>query len=196
MSIAQPVSTDPLNSPDHSLLHRIIAADLGATVQSIGVNSDSTISILAGIKFPAEASASADANTLDDYEEGTWTGALVPQGGGTITMNAVTGAYTKVGRQVTVTGIFSVTSVSSPLGVLHLTGLPFTCSAGTQFESGVAIFPQGFAASATTSIIGSVQPNTTYVIMYQYAAGVIAALAPNVQAAGDVRISVTYFIAN
>ena len=39
MSIAQPASSDFLNSPDHSLLHRIIAADVAAPVESIAVDS-------------------------------------------------------------------------------------------------------------------------------------------------------------
>jgi hypothetical protein len=54
-----------------------------------------------GITFPATQSASSNANTLDDYEEGTWT----PVGvgitfAGTASYNAI---YTKIGRLVTVT---------------------------------------------------------------------------------------------
>jgi len=37
MAIAQPISTDPLNSPDHSALHRIIAADVAAPAQSLTI---------------------------------------------------------------------------------------------------------------------------------------------------------------
>jgi len=36
------------------------------------------------IKFPATQNSSADANTLDDYEEGTWTPTL--PNGGTVTV--------------------------------------------------------------------------------------------------------------
>jgi len=39
MPIAQPSSSSPLNNPDHSALHRIIAADPTAPVQSLTVNS-------------------------------------------------------------------------------------------------------------------------------------------------------------
>ncbi len=42
MSTIQPQSTDPLNSPDHSLLHRQIAADTSAPVKSIEVLADGT----------------------------------------------------------------------------------------------------------------------------------------------------------
>jgi hypothetical protein len=34
-----------------------------------------------GITFPASASASTNANTSDDYEEGTWTPTVVPASG-------------------------------------------------------------------------------------------------------------------
>ncbi len=69
---------------------------------------------------------SADANTLDDYEEGTWQAVLSP-GSGSITMGTNdTGAYIKIGRAVFVSGTFNVDSVSTPGGGLNLTGLPFT----------------------------------------------------------------------
>jgi hypothetical protein len=54
-----------------------------------------------GITFPATQSASSNANTLDDYEEGTFTPTVI--GGttaGTGTYNTQTGSYTKVGRLV------------------------------------------------------------------------------------------------
>ena len=56
---------------------------------------------LNGIAFPATQSTSADANTLDDYEEGTWTPTY---GGGqniTGTPTFAQAVYTKVGRLVT-----------------------------------------------------------------------------------------------
>jgi len=47
------------------------------------------------IKFPATQNASANVNTLDDYEEGTFTPTGIGQ-----TFTAATGFYTKIGRQV------------------------------------------------------------------------------------------------
>jgi len=44
MSTPQPASTDPLNSPDHSLLHRQITADTGAPVESVVVDSSGALS--------------------------------------------------------------------------------------------------------------------------------------------------------
>jgi hypothetical protein len=78
------------------------------------------------IKFPATQSASADANTLDDYEEGTWTPVLFV--GYTVSgATTLTGTYTKIGRKVFVrASIQAATSLTSGGGNTRLTGLPFT----------------------------------------------------------------------
>ena len=70
----------------------------GATV---GVGGTAPSSSGAGITFPATQSASSDANTLDDYEEGTWT---PNQGTGLTVVGtfASSGIYTKIGNLVTV----------------------------------------------------------------------------------------------
>jgi hypothetical protein len=87
----------------------------------------------AGITFPATQSASTNANTLDDYEEGTWTPTLTSAGGNftTIAYGTQQGAYTKVGRIVTVRGeLFTSGSITagSASGQVYITGLPFTVS--------------------------------------------------------------------
>jgi hypothetical protein len=91
----------------------------------------------AGITFPATASASSDANTLDDYEEGTFTPTL----GGettnpTVTYTVQTGFYTKIGNVVTVFGKITTTAISGGSGFAIFAGLPFTiknanCGAGS-----------------------------------------------------------------
>ena len=58
----------------------------------------STTATGTGIAFPATVSLSSDANTLDDYEEGTWTPSL----GGNTTYTGRTGTYTKIGNTVRV----------------------------------------------------------------------------------------------
>jgi len=93
---------------------------------TIGVGGATPSTSGAGITFPATQSASTDANTLDDYEEGTWTASLLC-GSGTITLKTAnqTGVYTKIGRVVNVSGYFEVNSISSPSGRLRVSGLPF-----------------------------------------------------------------------
>lgn len=85
------------------------------------------------IKFPASQNASADANTLDDYEEGTWTPALTfaTPGDLSVTYSTQQGRYTKIGREVKltfalVTSAFTHTTAS---GNSIITGSPFTAAA-------------------------------------------------------------------
>jgi hypothetical protein len=79
-----------------------------------------------GITFPATQVAKSDANTLDDYEEGTWT---PNQGAGLTVVGAFASSavYTKVGRLVTVSAKFSgATSIAVTAGGILCTNLPFT----------------------------------------------------------------------
>ena len=93
-----------------------------------------------GIKFPQPQSASADANTLDDYEEGelqpnvtcSTSGSYTTGGGRTYL------AYTRIGRLVTVSGQIDITGESSPVGNLQVE-LPFTVGA-TSTEAGDTAF--------------------------------------------------------
>ena len=64
-------------------------------ISKIGTNS---IDSLTSISFSASQTASSDANTLDDYEEGTYTIAMTAGSSGTITMDGSynTGHYTKI----------------------------------------------------------------------------------------------------
>jgi hypothetical protein len=76
------------------------------------------------IVFPATQNASSDANTLDDYEEGTWT-PTVSAASGTITTASATGAYTKIGRAVFGHTTVTITTNGTGAGSVRFT-LPFT----------------------------------------------------------------------
>jgi hypothetical protein len=83
------------------------------------------LQVSSGITFPATQVAKSDANTLDDYEEGTWTPTIT--GGttaGTTTYVSQSGRYTKIGRQVTLQ--FNVEySATTGTGSLLIGGVPF-----------------------------------------------------------------------
>ena len=101
---------------------------------------------------------------LNDYEEGTWTPA---QGSGLTVVGAFSssGTYTKIGRQVTVSGrVQGATSVALASGGLLTNNLPFavgssgTCNAvdSTATKSSALIAYSGgsvqvYSASATTA---------------------------------------------
>jgi hypothetical protein len=85
-----------------------------------------------GITFPATQSASTDANTLDDYEEGTFTPTLSFDGAAIgLTYLSQGGFYTKIGKQVTVNVTISLSNKGSSTGLARISGLPFTVSATT-----------------------------------------------------------------
>jgi len=92
----------------------------------LGVGNATPSTSGAGITFPATQSASTDANTLDDYEEGTWT--IAVQGSSTnptVGYNFRVGTYVKVGKNVTLNGHFRTSSVAGGSGDVLITGLPF-----------------------------------------------------------------------
>jgi hypothetical protein len=96
-----------------------------------------------GVAFPATAVAVADVNTLDDYEEGTWTGSL----GGSATYNNNTGTYTKIGRQVHAQIDMNVNAIGTG-STTTISGLPFT-AANQQGFGGTVTF---WATLATTAL--------------------------------------------
>jgi hypothetical protein len=105
---------------------------------TIGVGGATASASGAGITFPSTQSASSDANTLDDYEEGTWTPAWNFSTSGSVTLSISGATYTKVGRLVTIQCRIFTTAISSPSGNATIIGLPFTNS-GTEIS--VALGP-------------------------------------------------------
>lgn len=98
------------------------------------------------VAFPATQAASAGANTLDDYEEGTWTPDV--QFGGAkvgITYSSQIGYYTKVGRLVTVNAQIVLTSKGTSVGAVTIAGLPFTV-AGAKSSASVWTYKVSFSA--------------------------------------------------
>lgn len=124
------------------------------------------------IAFPATQNASAGVNTLDDYEEGTFTATLVPQTTPAtgVTYSTNTLWYVKVGKAVTVTGRVTITSKgASGVGQVAIIGLPFLPASVApaalnrildySITSGSSIYAH--ALPSLTGIYFSKQSNTT-----------------------------------
>jgi hypothetical protein len=79
------------------------------------------------ITFPATQSASSDANTLDDYEEGTFT-PTISSGWSGVTYATQNGTYTKIGRLVNLVAYLQFSGTSTASGIT-VGGLPFQLSA-------------------------------------------------------------------
>ena len=79
-----------------------------------------------GIKFPATQVASTNPNTLDDYEEGSWTPVVTASSGTITTVGAVLGRYIKTGASITVHFDIAITTNGTGAGTVVLSGVPFT----------------------------------------------------------------------
>jgi hypothetical protein len=152
------------------------------------------------IKFPAAQNASSDANTLDDYEEGTWTPTMAGAStAGTFTAGGVNaGRYTKIGNTVVLTFSCQGTLVGSS-GTWELRGLPFTGNASisgspaNNYNGACSIgYWSGSPVSATT-LYGYLDNGTTKMTMMYTA----SAVTSNSYVSGNASIhwigQVTYF---
>ena len=98
---------------------------------AIGVGATTPTTSGAGITFPATQSASSDANTLDDYEEGTFTPALTAgTTNPTVTYVVQSGNYTRLGRVVSISARLQISAISGGSGAIRISGLPFANAMG------------------------------------------------------------------
>jgi hypothetical protein len=99
------------------------------------------------IKFPATQNASADPNTLDDYEEGTFTPTL-GTGGGTsgFVYSTRSGSYTKIGNLVNIRVVITLTTLGGDNGNAYIYELPFTNGQST------AVIGASVIASTTSTL--------------------------------------------
>lgn len=124
-----------------------LAADSGR-VRLLSSPADPAVGLERGqLQFPATQNPSSNANTLDDYEEGTFTPTLTFEtpGNQSIVYAVRTASYTKIGDVVhfqvyVLTSTFTHTTAA---GNLNITGLPFTASATPLFAS-VSGYGRGF----------------------------------------------------
>ena len=70
---------------------------------------------------------SGSANTLDDYEEGTWTPVITPETQSAASITVDVAEYTKVGRLVSIVFQIEINSISggTDARAIELTGMPF-----------------------------------------------------------------------
>lgn len=135
----------------------------GAILAFAGAN---TLATGTGVSFPATQNASSDANTLDDYEKGTWT----PNQGSGLTITGGFGSdgrYIKIGNSVYVYGyVYASSTLSLAANGVICSNLPFTANGGVvafgdgrqsagNLYSGSSGVQQPCNASANTSLNNS-----------------------------------------
>jgi hypothetical protein len=141
-----------------------------------------------GITFPTTAisHSSSNANTLDDYEEGTWT----PSIGGNATYTVQVGQYTKVGRLVTIVAHLTI-GVRGTGSTGQITGVPF---ANAQTLQPISMAYYAGSTTSYASIYGYLN-NSTINVVATAAGGSASATDPaNIfQNGTDFYFACTYF---
>jgi len=163
-------------------------------------NKTLTTPSISQIAFPATQVASAGANTLDDYEEGTWTPTIqddTRSNAESQTYTEQVGGYTKIGRVVAIH--FRVRT--SSLGTLTTTqgavvgGLPFAATADTNADQTIDIgYGDALAITAGQAVGGYLAANTSVValVLWDGAAGISALLLSEFSADGQIIGGSTY----
>jgi len=144
----------------------------GNAINGMRINSTGAVSLFGastsangvGITFPATQSASTNANTLDDYEEGSWTPAIT---------NATTyggnnnGRYIKVGRLVTLIGNLHITAFNNAGATTQqISAFPFTISNTSENYPQMIFFQVDGCNQTNLHWKGQGTPNTTKVELY------------------------------
>jgi hypothetical protein len=149
-----------------------------------------SISGLQGIKFPATQSASSDANTLDDYEEGTWTPIYFMDGtAGSTTYVQQFGSYVKIGN--TVYCEFNVSwNAQSGTGSGCVGGLPFTANAYSS-DARAFYYVSAYGGYSVTGVLSVIlNPSSTFTLLYVNNNGSVASSTKSTT--GQIRGSFWY----
>lgn len=126
------------------------------------------------VSYPAVQVASADANTNDDYEEGTWTPTLTFATVGNLSVVYSTryGEYTKNAREVILrfnvqTSTFTHTTAS---GNCQITGIPFNSSNTTGvYSCGSVASRQGITKANYHEVVATLQAAAPTLVQFTIA---------------------------
>jgi len=150
------------------------------------------------IQFPASQSESADANTIDDYEEGSYTATITCSTSGSYTLSAGadTLAYTKIGRVVHVQGKLEITGESSPDGSLKVS-LPFAVGDFTdkseRIVGSVLIWDNGTAMAGATYAFAEAGFDYFFIIIAPIDGGTYGGVSnTNVDTAFSIQVGFSY----
>ena len=150
------------------------------------------LQLSSGINFPATQVASSDPNTLDDYEEGTWTGTLIGATTNPTTPVTATGRYTKIGRQVSIQIHFSNVDTTGASGQIKVTGSPFSSNSSVGSTGAIMMSSIGSFTGSPTAFIGT---GTTEIEIYaSSSAGAIGFVNHNAGASRSLWINLTYTV--
>jgi Protein of unknown function (DUF2793) len=148
----------------------VVQRKAGAWTKRTTAQLMADLGALGQIPFPATQNPSADANTLDDYEEGSWTptftAATTPPTG--VTYSTQSGGYTKIGNLVTVWFYMALSSKGTGgAGIARLGGLPFAVGdpgTANQFGAGGRFWDIAYPAGTTQGSLAAVRSTSQFSI--------------------------------
>ena len=166
-------SSEILNCFNSSLASKFSVRDDGLVSVAGTLTSSGLITASSGVAVGGTGAA----NTLDDYEEGTWTATL----GGTSSAPTVSsysynsGHYTKIGRQVFAHIYMRIESggISGGSGDGIIRGLPFTSKSDGSISSGAGAWIENYWSTSTSFSSGRnypalfMNPGTNAINVYQ-----------------------------
>ncbi len=126
------------------------------TVNGVKTFTD-TIIVNKGIRFPATQSASTNVNTLDDYEEGTWTTTFGSKTNLTGTPSLSSAIYRKVGQIVYIEGRvggLTITTSNTNTNVVFSVPIPMNNNSTSQVGN-------VYTYTGSTDISGVITDNTS-----------------------------------
>lgn len=166
------------------------------TMQNVALTTNPLDLQIGRIKFPATANPSSDVNTLDDYEEGTFTpiirGATTAGSG---TYSTQVGSYTKFGNTVRVNGFLVWTNLTGAAGGLSIGGLPFTTNSSDSTYSTANIFCNNLSLAVANYLqAGYFELNTDYILLNQFPVGGGTSATVTIDTAGTILFSGSYVV--
>lgn len=167
---------------------------------NVGVGSGIVVLDGGQIEFPATDNPSANANTLDDYQEVDFTPALAGSTtAGTQTYSTQAGKATKIGRQVQAVFKLVLTAKDgASAGDLRITGFPFTAGSGMDYSVtiGRTVNIDLNVAGGYYSVAGVIPASASYITLQEIGdnVGGAALTVADFNATTEIFGSVTYFV--
>jgi hypothetical protein len=162
-------------------------------ITNTGIGTVDNITLSGGVYLGGTGAA----NYLDDYEEGTWTPVIQDSSGNSSSSTASSTYYTKIGRQVTVTCVFTNidTTGLTPSNNLRISGLPYQAY-GSSVGCALVSYLATLSTDQTSSVYGYLPNNTSYFYIYEQRrsfSSVISDVSYLSSGFADISLTHTYF---
>jgi len=194
--------TDSEQSSLSSLDTAIDTTNTDAKCITFDVNEDAqfvgTAQFAAGEGVVFNGDAITAANTLDDYEEGTWTPDLYgATTAGTATQTTTVGLYNKVGNIVHVNCRITISNKGGMAGAVYIGGLPFVSSSVSGNKQGFYITEMNETTSANRQFVLSLTESTSFVMykaLREDGANTVSVDSANIGNAFHITFNGVYYV--